>query len=166
MAEANRTVKPSRTASRPRPTAKCVLPTPGGPSSSKASPLAIQRQVARSRICLGSSDGWASNSKPSRVRTKGNLGNAETHLDAPLLAMTDLGLAEQVERVADRQVATPGLVQKTVEPVAHRLQAECVSACRTAGRARRSPGTSHGLFVLGQWPQQLARRGAEDSPPA
>ena len=73
MAEAKRTVKPSRTASRPRPTAKCVLPTPGGPSSSKASPLAIQRQVARSRICLGSSEGWASNSKPSRVRTKGNL---------------------------------------------------------------------------------------------
>jgi hypothetical protein len=54
---------------------------------------------------------------------EGELGDTEAHLDAPLLAMADLGLAKQVERVADREVATSGLVQKTVEPVAHRLQA-------------------------------------------
>ncbi len=51
--------------------ARCVLPTPGGPSSSRFSPLAIQRPWARSRICLGSTDGCASKSKPARSFTTG-----------------------------------------------------------------------------------------------
>ena len=39
-------------AARPRAMAKWVLPTPGGPSRSSASPLATQRQVASSRNLL------------------------------------------------------------------------------------------------------------------
>ena len=39
------------------PTARCVLPTPGGPSSSTLSASAMKRQVASSWITFGSSDG-------------------------------------------------------------------------------------------------------------
>ena len=72
MAPVKSTVWPATIASRPSATARCVLPTPGGPSSKSASPWAMKRPVARSRICPLSTEGWAAKSKPSRVRTKGN----------------------------------------------------------------------------------------------
>src|SRR5438445_8004445 len=52
-------------------TARCVLPTPGGPNNSTASALAMKRPAAISRICFLSIEGWAAKSKPSRSRTKG-----------------------------------------------------------------------------------------------
>ena len=71
VAVVNCTVYPARIASRPSAIDKCVLPTPGGPSSSTFSPLAIQRDAARSRICFGSIDGCASKSKPASSFTAG-----------------------------------------------------------------------------------------------
>jgi transposase-like protein len=70
VAVVNCTVYPARIASRPSAIDKCVLPTPGGPRSSTFSPLAIQRDAARSRICFGSIDGWASKSKPARPNNR------------------------------------------------------------------------------------------------
>ncbi len=48
------------------------MPTPGGPNNSTLSPLPTQRDVASSRICFGSTEGCASYSKLSSVRTYGN----------------------------------------------------------------------------------------------
>ena len=45
----------------------------GRPEQQHASPLPTQRQVASSRTSFASSDGCAANSKPSSVRTNGNL---------------------------------------------------------------------------------------------
>lgn len=59
LAEALGAVYPAGIASRPSAIDKYVLPTPGGPSSSTLSPLAIHRDAARSRICFGSIDGCA-----------------------------------------------------------------------------------------------------------
>ena len=108
---------------------------------------------------------------------EGKLGDAEAHLDAPLLAMADhrpsvdpicgaagrkarRGLAEQVEGVADREVTTPGLVQKMVEPVAHRLQAE---ACQPAGQlvglgAHQAPPTACSYSASGRSSSPFAGR--------
>jgi hypothetical protein len=42
----------------PNATARCVLPTPSGPSSSTFSPSVINRLVVNSLITLGSIDSW------------------------------------------------------------------------------------------------------------
>src|SRR5215207_9776232 len=49
--------KPRAQARRPSATAKCVLPTPGGPSSSTLSASARKRPVASSRTTFGSIEG-------------------------------------------------------------------------------------------------------------
>ena len=48
-------------------TARCVLPTPGGPRSITTSALAMNRPVAISRISFLSSEGWAAKSSSYRV---------------------------------------------------------------------------------------------------
>ena len=52
---------------QPRATARCVLPTPGGPRSRTLSPVSRYRPVASSRITFGSIDGWNLKSKASSV---------------------------------------------------------------------------------------------------
>ena len=133
---------PARTApsSRPRwprgrarrPDASCRRP--GGPSSSSASPLAMQRPVASSRIWPLSSEGWAAKSKPARSRTNGKWAIPMRHLDAPLVLAGDLALAEQRQRLAQGQLAPARLVQQAVELVADRGQLEPGRAWRPDDR--------------------------------
>ena len=157
---------PARIASRPSATARCVLPTPGGPSSSSASPLATQRPVASSRICFGSSEGWASKSKPSRSRDEREVGDRHRHLDPPLVLAGDLALAQEGERLAQRQLAPGRLVEQAVELVADRgqLAAGRASADERVVARRSSPASPDRLLVLGERPQQLAA-GAPAAPP-
>src|SRR2546427_10315022 len=49
------------------PTARWVLPTPGGPRSRTLSVSAMNRQVARSLMTLGAIEGWNLKSKLSRL---------------------------------------------------------------------------------------------------
>src|SRR5271169_5480822 len=104
--------------------ARCVLPTPGGPNSSKASPCATQRHAASSRICRGSSEGWAAKSKPSRVAHRREVGDLPRHLDAPLVLAGDLALDQEGQRLAQGQLALGRLVQQAVELVADRGELE------------------------------------------
>jgi hypothetical protein len=70
-------------ASPPSEMARCVLPTPGGPSSSRFSPFAIQRPAAKSRTCLGSTEGRASKSKLWGVREQPPHSRAEERMAPP-----------------------------------------------------------------------------------
>src|SRR4051794_15651068 len=95
--------------------ARCVLPTPGGPSSSTFSPLATQRDAARSRICFGSIEGCASKSKPARSLTAGKYASFQRHVDPAMVLARDLALAQHRQRLAHRQVRARRLVEKAVE---------------------------------------------------
>jgi hypothetical protein len=43
---------------RPRPTARCVFPTPGGPRRITFSPVSMKRHVASVWSCFLSTEGW------------------------------------------------------------------------------------------------------------
>src|SRR6516162_6169538 len=90
VAARNCTECPATIASRPSATARCVLPTSGGPSSSTFSPLAIQRAPASSRTCLESMEGCAAKSKPQEIAHEWEAGKLQGHLDAPLVLAGDL----------------------------------------------------------------------------
>lgn len=89
-------------ASRPSATARWVLATPGGPRSRTASPLAMNRPVAISRICALSSEKCAPKSKSGEIAHVGKAREPEGHVDPALIAAHDLPLAKQRQRLPDR----------------------------------------------------------------
>src|ERR1700756_1570257 len=94
--------------------ARCVLPTPGGPNNSKASPCATQRHAASSRICRGSSEGW------QQSRSRREVGDLAGHLDAPFVLARDLALDQEGQRLTQGQLTSGRLVQQAVELVTDR----------------------------------------------
>jgi len=52
----------------------------------------------------------------------GELGDGGAHLDASFLAVGHLRLAQQCQRLTQRQIPPRRLVQQPVEPIAHRRQ--------------------------------------------
>jgi len=106
-------------AARPSAIARCVLPTPGGPRRSSASPCATQRQAASSRIWRGSSEGWAAKSKPSRVALLREVGDLPRHRDAPLVLARDLALTKEGERLTQGELAPRRFVDEVVELIAN-----------------------------------------------
>jgi hypothetical protein len=76
--------------------------------------LAIQRDAARSRTCLGSIEGCASKSKPASSFRAGKWAS-QSHVDAPVILAGDLALAQHDQRFPRRQVGTRRLVEQAVE---------------------------------------------------
>src|SRR5512132_2047308 len=99
------------------------------------------------------------------------LGDAQAHADPPFLAVRHLGGAHQGERLAEGEIAPPGLVEQVVEPVARRLQAEPrqhlgqavelgihhppPAICSYSASGRNSSPTSDAMGVTGE-PRSLA----------
>jgi len=93
----NKVRYPLAQALTPRATARCVLPTPGGPSNSTFSALAMKRHVPSSRSSFGSSEGWNVKSKLSMVFTTGRRAIA-TRIDVFLSCLPEISLASNSSR--------------------------------------------------------------------
>ena len=65
----NLTSRPALTASMPSATARCVLPTPGLPTSRTFSARSTNLRVASSSISARGTDGWKSQSKSASPLT-------------------------------------------------------------------------------------------------
>src|SRR5262245_38710947 len=92
------------------PTAKWVLPTPGGPRSNTLSVSAMNRQVASSLITLGSMEGWNLKSKLSRVFWKGK--RASLHGGVPLVLGGNLAAENVLQEIAVGEVLLARLLQE------------------------------------------------------
>ncbi|MCZ8132596.1 MAG: hypothetical protein O9284_15035 [Steroidobacteraceae bacterium] len=100
------------------------MPTPGGPSSSSASPFATQRPVASSRICLGVDRGLGVEVERVERAHARELGDRRAHLDAARVLAGDLGLAQEEDRVEQRQLPARRVFEQVGELVADRGQLE------------------------------------------
>ena len=78
----------------------------------------------RSRTCLGSREGLGVEVEAVERADERELGDPQAHLDPPFLAVTHLGLTQEVERIAHREITPADFIEQIVESVAHRLQAE------------------------------------------
>lgn len=106
----------------------------------------------RSRTCLGSREGLGVEVEAVERADERELGDPQAHLDPPFLAVTHLGLTQEVERIAHREITPADFIEQIVESVAHRLQAE---ARQHAGevigsRAHQPPPTARSYSVSGR----------------
>src|SRR4029077_5896462 len=115
MAVTNRTEWPAVMASRPSAIAKCVLPTPGGPSSSTFSPLATQRAAARSR--LGIHRRLGSEVEARQFAHIREVRDFQSHFDTALVLPGNLALAQQRQSLAQREIMTRRLLEHGLELV-------------------------------------------------
>ena len=104
--------------------ARCVMPTPGGPNSSKA--LAMRHPAAGGELTdlPPIERGLGGEVETVEVAHGREVGDLARHLDAPLVLAHDLALDQKGQCLDQGQLALGRLVQQTVELVTDRGQLE------------------------------------------
>lgn len=101
----NRTSLPALTASTPNAIARCVLPTPGLPTSRTFSARSTNRRVASSSTFGLGTEGWNDQSKSARDLTYGK--PDDLSLCLRIRCSLDLTSAEVISASADTNSMSP-----------------------------------------------------------
>lgn len=100
VAVVNCAVYPARIASRPSAIAKCVLPTPGRPSSSTFSPLGSSGKRPQVADLLGIDQRLCVEVEVRKLLQGREVCELQRHLDAAVILARDLTLRQQDQRLA------------------------------------------------------------------